>query len=105
MSLVGRRLPAIDGRVNHPQLPGDYCGPVTGYSGTNQTVFFLKPNARDTDAPKRARVIQYVNSPPHTFTEEADGTLTIRASISDCAGPESESDGWHGWLTKGVWHK
>ena len=38
-------------------------------------------------------------------TEEPDGTLTITPSISDLAGPNSVSDDWHGWLTKGEWHK
>lgn len=88
-----------------PEKPGDYCGPVVGYSGAKPAVFFLKPNARDADAPRRARAVQYVASPPHVFTEEADGTLTITASIGDTAGPNSESDGWHGYLTKGLWHK
>jgi hypothetical protein len=100
-------LKYLDGRrVNHmPENPGEYYGPVTGYSGSLPAVFFLKPNARDQGAPTRARAIQYVVSPPHTFTEESDGTLTIRASIGDHAGPDSESDGWHGYLTKGVWEK
>jgi hypothetical protein len=102
--VIGRRIPVpADG---HPivEQPGDYCGPVYGFTGELPAVFFLKPNARDPDAPPRARSVQHVCSPPHTFTEEPDGTLTITASIGDTAGPDSGSDGWHGYLTKGEWH-
>lgn len=101
------QLKYMDGRrVNHfPENPGEYYGPVTGYSGDKPAVFFLKPNARDPDAPRAARPIHYVVSPPHVFTEELDGTLTIRASLGDTRGPGTESDGWHGYLTKGVWEK
>lgn len=102
--LIGKRLPLLEGgKLNQPQNAGEYCGPVMGYTGDKPAVFFLKPNARDADAPKRARAIQFVISPPHVFTEEPDGTLTITASISEMAGGGSESDGWHGHLTKGVW--
>lgn len=103
--MKGRRLPVVRGQHPTPELPGDYCGPVMGYTGHLPAVFFLKPNARDADAPRRARTVQYVISPPHIFTEEPDGTLTISASISDHAGPGSESDGWHGYLERGIWRK
>jgi hypothetical protein len=103
--LIGRRLPIIEGQHPTPLEPGDYCGPVMGYTGDKPCVFFLKPNARDPDAPGRARSVHHVVSPPHVFTEEPDGTLTITASIGDTAGPGSTSDGWHGYLTKGVWKK
>jgi hypothetical protein len=83
--------------------PGDYCGPILGFTGDKPAVFFLKPNARDTDAPPNARSMQHVVSPPHVFTEEPDGTLTITASISDRRANGGESDGWHGYLTAGVW--
>lgn len=101
--LRGRRLPVVEGQHPTPELPGDYVGPVKGYTGDLPAVFFLKPNARDPDAPKRARSIHHVTSPPHTFTEEPDGTLTIRNSLGDTAGQNRESDGWHGYLTAGVW--
>ena len=106
--MKGRRIPIEfkeDGKPKFPFLeqPGDYAGPVKGWSGDLPAVFFLKPNARDADAPKCARAIQHVTFPPHTVTEESDGTLTIRASLGDMHG--SESDGWHGYLTKGVWEK
>lgn len=103
--MIGRRLPIVPGALPWPELPGDYCAPVYGYSGDKPAVFFLKPNARDAGATPRARSVQHVVSPPHVFTEEPDGTLTISASISDLAGPGSESDGWHGFLVKGEWRK
>ena len=114
--MKGRRIPitakteqefsASDDRsvISLLKQPGDYCGPILGYSGDRPSVFFLKPNARDPDAPRSARSWQYVVSPPHTFKEEPDGSLTITPSISDKRG-NSESDGWHGYLTKGEWHK
>lgn len=103
--MKGRRIPVP--KSGHPVVgrPGDYCGPVIGFTGDLPAVFFLKPNARDADAPRRARTVQHVTSPPHVFTEEPDGSLTITASIGDTAGEGSASDGWHGFLTKGEWRK
>ncbi len=101
--MKGTRLPVVDGKMTCPTKPGEYCGPVTGYTGDKPAVFFLKPNARDEDAPPAARSLQHVVSPPHTFTEHEDGTLTIAASISDKAVGSDESDGWHGYLERGVW--
>ena len=88
-----------------PSAPGEYVGPVFGYTGDKPAVFFLKPNARDEGVTARARSVQHVVSPPHVFTEETDGTLTITASISDLAGADTVSDGWHGYLTRGEWHR
>jgi hypothetical protein len=102
--MQGRRIPVPpDGSFPAIERPGDYCGPLTGWTGDLPAVFFLKPNARDADAPSRASRIHHVTSPPHTFTEEADGTLTLSPSIGDKNGPGSESDGWHGHLTAGEW--
>ena len=104
--MKGRRIPiTTNGEFPAVEQPGDYCGPIMGWTGDKPCVFFLKPNSRDADAPKRARSVQHVVSPPHVFTEEADGTLTITASISDLAGENSVSDAWHGFLTKGEWRK
>lgn len=89
-----------------PEQPGDYCGPTTAYTGGRPAVFFLKPNARDDDAPPALRSLQHVTSPPHTFRECEDGSLEIRASISDKRRGSTESDGWHGYLDCGhVWRK
>lgn len=108
----GRRLPVehdADGRPSIPwkeMEPGDYFGPVKGWTGDLPAVFFLKPNARDADAPVAARSVQHICSPPHTFTEEDDGSLTVSPSISDKKrGGGSESDGWHGFLERGVWRE
>lgn len=103
--MIGRRVSSMD----EIELPGDYYGPTTEYTGI-PAVFFLKPNSRDTDAPARARSIQHVCSPPHTFRECPDGSLEIRASISEFSsrGPQTPefSDGWHGWLDEGhSWRK
>ena len=93
----GRRVKTIEEITQ----PGDYCGPIMGYSGDKEACFFLKPNARDEDAPARARSIQHVTFPPHTYRECPDGSLEIRASLGDTAGASAESDGWHGYLNEG----
>jgi len=101
-SFIGRRVST----VAEITQPGDYCGPIRGYTHDAVSCFFLKPNARDEDAPPAARSIQHVNFPPHTFRECADGSLEIRASIGDTAGNSKESDGWHGFLDEGhVWRQ
>lgn len=97
--IKGRRIPVVSGLDPFLALkePGDYYGPVTGFSADKPAVFYLLPLP--------GRVFAHVQSPPHTFTEEPDGTLTIRASIltlgySDALGKDFS---WHGYLTKGVW--
>lgn len=105
----GRRIPVTeDGKLPYSAIeqPGDYCGPVRGYTGDREAIFFLKPNARDDDAPPHARGIQHVAIPPHTYVEHDDGTLSIFASIGDTRGDGSEgSDGWHGFLERGIWRQ
>lgn len=102
---IGRRLPVEpDGAWTMPEQPGDYCGPVP--QGEHEVCYFLKPNARDDDAPPAARSIQMVRFPPHTYRECDDGSLEIRASIGDTAHGRTESDGWHGYLDEGhVWRQ
>lgn len=94
----GRRVPVTE---NHGQTlaglqPGDYCGPITGYSGNQPAVFFVPPDSQHTEGP-----LHHVCSPPHRFTEEPDGSLTIRDSIG-CGKPPYD---WHGYLTAGVWEE
>jgi hypothetical protein len=106
----GRRLPLdAEGKITQwPENPGDYVGPVMGYTDDKPAVFFLKPNARDGDVAVRARAVQHVTSPPHTFTEEPDGTLTISASISNLVADDTtgeSDDGWHGYLERGIWRQ
>lgn len=90
------------------ERPGDYFGPTTEYTSI-PAVFFLKPNARDKDAPLAARSVQHVCSPPHTFRECPDGSLEIRASISNLMRGDTDGhtdDGWHGYLDEGnIWRQ
>lgn len=91
--LVGRRVTT----VQDIQQPGDYCGPIVGYTGDSPACFFLLPNSRDDDAPPGQRSVHHVCFPPHTYRECADGSLEIRNSIG--AMPY-----WHGYLDEGhVW--
>lgn len=98
--MIGRRVSSFAGI----EQPGDYFGPVMGYTGDLPAVFFLKPNARDKDAPPQARSVQHVCSPPHRFRECPDGSLEIRASISNLLRGDAtgqSDDGWHGYLDEG----
>jgi hypothetical protein len=104
--VIGRRLPVVDGKMTVPELPGDYCGPTSNYTGGVPSVFFLKPNSRDEDAPPAARSLQHVSSPPHVFRECPDGSLEIRPSIAETVRGSDVRDGWHGYLDEGhVWRK
>jgi hypothetical protein len=110
-NMKGRRIPTglpegqrKVGSFPALEMPGDYCGPMYGYTGDKPAVFFLKPNARDHNAPPRAKSVQHVIMPPHRFVENNDGTLTIEGSIGDTA-HGTESDGWHGFLSAGNWHE
>jgi hypothetical protein len=100
---TGRRVASI----HDIELPGDYYGPVVGYTGDGmESCFFLLPNARGElvlaeDVPGRAgqRAVHHVNFPPHTYRECADGSLEIRASIG-------AMPWWHGFLDEGhIWRK
>lgn len=94
----GRRIPVPEsGDINEVMFdlePGDYCGPISGYTGGKPAVFFLLPNARDDDAHPSERGVHHVVSPPHVFTEQPDGSLEIRESILSAGG-------WHGYLDEG----
>ena len=104
----GRRIPILDPKddpYHRLERPGDYYGPVMGFNGDRPAVYFLLPTATPAD-PKwggaAADGLHHVCSPPHAFTEQPDGTLTIRESIG--AGPASGYY-WHGYLTAGVWEE
>lgn len=103
--MIGRRVASFA----EIERPGDYCGPVTGITGDLEACFFLKPNARDEDAPAWARSVQHVCFPPHTYRECADGSLEIRNSISNLMAGDTDGrtdDGWHGYLDEGhVWRQ
>jgi hypothetical protein len=81
-------------RMNMPMEPGDYCGPLKGYTGDLEACFFLLPNSRDPEAPSGQRSVHHVTFPPHTYRECPDGSLEIRNSIG--AMPF-----WHGFLNEG----
>ena len=116
---IGRRLPVVTGsmtvmingrrirrdnvlRMTMPTQPGDYCGPVVGYTGNLPAVFFLKPNARDEGVPPRARSVQHVVSPPHVFRECPDGSLEIRQSISNLMRGDVDGSSDDGLVVAGV---
>lgn len=103
--MQGRRIPVTDPKddpYDKVTEPGDYYGPDAGaFSGGIPAVWFLLPIARDPNAPPGARSLHHVQSPPHVFTEQPDGSLTIRESIG--AG-SSGNYYWHGYLTNGEWH-
>jgi hypothetical protein len=78
--------------------PGNYCGPVEFRSVTGEShrrVAFRLPNGENG--------VFHCKEPPHKFTEEPDGTLTITASILATWGNADGTHTWHGFLTKGVW--
>lgn len=96
LPMKGRRVATL-GDIDKP---GDYCGPIEGYSGPGvSSVFFLLPNDRygiDPNVPRRGS-LHHVVTPPHIFRECADGSLEIRESI----GAEPL---WHGYLDEGhIW--
>lgn len=69
---------------------GSYCGP-----DNERRVYFRLPNG--------ANGVFHCKEPPHKFTEEPDGTLTITASILATWGHADGDHTWHGYLTKGEW--
>jgi hypothetical protein len=80
--------------------PCDYYGPTTEFTH-HPSVFFLKPNAHDSGV---RGGIQHCSMPPHIFSENDDGSLTISPSISDTI-RGGASDGWHGFLENGIWRQ
>lgn len=106
--MKGRRVEVEEGAdpIAKVTEPGDYYGPVTGFTGDKPAVFFLLPNARDPETPAWERGISHVTSPPHTFHEEADGSLTISASILSVGVVDGQRvNGWHGFLERGEWRQ
>lgn len=85
----GSRVESMDALTKE----GDYFGPATGWTGDKPAVFYLLPGRPTSRA-------AHVTSPPHVFTENDDGTLTITASILH---HDAEHGDWHGYLTNGRW--
>ena len=79
--------------------PGDYCGPLVGYTGDLPAVFYVLPVEEASHDP--GGWFGHVCS-PHTFRECPDGSLEIRESIGHRN--RGNSDGpydWHGFLDEG----
>lgn len=96
--MIGRRVAT----VGDIEQPGDYCGPITGYTGDDKVACFFRLPIDGDDLAPGARSLHHVTFPPHTYRECADGSLEIRASI----GARGPGDGyvWHGYLDEGhVW--
>lgn len=104
--MIGRRVATV-GEI---ERPGDYCGPIRGYTGEKEACFFLLPTAPPDNplrrTPGTAGGLHHVGFPPHTYRECPDGSLEIRASI----GAHGDTPGgpyiWHGYLDEGhVWRE
>ena|SRR5438270_8527465 len=110
MQTPARRIPVPEsGDINDVMFsmkPGDYCGPIRGYTADRPAVFFILPGGTDLsqESPLNTRGFGHVTSPPHVFTEQPDGSLEIRESIlhkADHLGFE-----WHGYLDAGnIWRQ
>lgn len=87
---VGRRVSS----VSEVMEPGDYCGPISGFTADKVACVFRLPLPAGSDSPPGARSLHFVTFPPHTYRECPDGSLEIRASIG--ADPL-----WHGYLDEG----
>lgn len=103
--MKARRIPVPEsGDINEvifDMEPGDYCGPVKGYTADKDAVFFVLPD--DGNLKSGDRGIHHITSPPHVFTEQPDGSLEIRESILSVI---PSGDGWHGYLDRGnVWRR
>lgn len=103
-----RRIPVPEsGDINDvmwEMKPGDYCGPIHGYTAEKSAVFYILPGGTDLsqDDPPDTRGFGHVASPPHVFHEQADGSLEVRESILH-RGYDFE---WHGYLDAGnVWRR
>lgn len=112
MTSPARRIPVpSSGDVNDvmwTMKPGDYCGPMRGYTGDRPAVFYVLPGGADMDKVgevpgfESTRGFGHVTNPPHVFTEQPDGSLEIRESILH-RGHDFE---WHGFLDAGnVWRQ
>ena len=99
-TVTGRRVSTVEEVVR----PGDYCGPLTGYTGDKEACFFLLPTASGDNPLHRtedANGLHHVTFPPHTYRECEDGSLEIRASIGAYGNNIENGYVWHGYLDEG----
>ena len=107
-----RRIPVpASGNINEVDLqPGDYCGPIHGYTGDCDAVFYIPPQeaAGRADGHHCLNGLGHVCTPPHVFRECTDGSLEIRESLGRVCGCSPRRDGyaWHAYLDEGnVWRE
>lgn len=97
-AVKGRRLDVVlvDGKPDlnacMPHEPGDYVGPIVGYTGDKPALFYVLPNHPAGATPR------HITFPPHSCFEQADGSLTVTPSIEHTGEPY-----YHGYLTAGEW--
>lgn len=95
--MIGRRVQSI-GEITQP---GDYCGPVVGYTADKEACFFRLP--LEPTEPGDAS-LHHVTFPPHVYRECPDGSLEIRESIGAYGHDLALGYRWHGYLDEGhVW--
>lgn len=110
--MKGRRLEVVvneatgrpDLNLCLPTEPGDYVGPISGYTGDKPALYFMLPHARDAGTDPQERGVRHITFPPHGIVEEDDGTVTVVGSILAILSPDSRH-GWHGYLERGEWRQ
>lgn len=86
--------------------PGDYCGPLSGYTGDRIACFFRLPIEAPQGGPPDERSLRHVTFPPHSYRECDDGSVEIRESIGAHHCPPRVGYLWHGYLDEGhVWRE
>jgi hypothetical protein len=92
----------VDINLNMPSKPGEYAGPVHGYTGDVPCLFFVLPVPEDH--PDFG--VRHITAPPHSINEETDGTVTVSPSILAVRGTSVDGPApWHGYLEHGVWRE
>jgi hypothetical protein len=98
--MIGRRVNSVEEITQ----PGDYYLNPRGTAGKeDRSLWFWLPR----DDPDRFQGIPQLNritEPPWTFTEQADGSVEVRASILTYN--KDMQPFWHGYLDAGhVWRE
>lgn len=93
--MIGRRVATLA----EIERPGDYCGPIKGYTGDKEACFYILPTCPASE--EHGRHLSHIAFPPHTYRECPDGSLEIRNSILHHESIRCPGDGWHGYLDEG----